>query len=63
MVLKCIRGASWIGCEDGTLAVLDGIGELIRKSSVRGRPTCIEGVSGGVLLGTEAGEVSCLSYF
>ena len=59
-VLKCIRREIWVGCVDGTVAVLDGRGEVIRKGSVRGRPTCIEDLCGGALLATETGQVALL---
>lgn len=67
-VLKGVipQGATtpWIvvGCEDGTVAVLDGRGELMRLGQVAGRPTDIEAFSSPaagsvVLLATDQGEV------
>ena len=50
----------WIvaGCEDGTVMVLDGRGEFVRRDRVNGRPTCIEALDkSGVLLATTKGEV------
>jgi len=63
-VMKCMtpQGAKlpWIivGCEDGSVVVLDGKGQVIRLGKVTGRPTCIEGLPGPeVLLATQKGEV------
>ena len=46
-----------VGCEDGTLVVLDGQGEVIRMDRATGRPTCIERLDEGVVLATNEGEV------
>jgi len=67
-VMKCVRlkdnNATWVvvGCEDGTVAVLDKLGNLIRLDKVSGQPTCIEAFSTStngsvVLLATNQGEV------
>jgi hypothetical protein len=56
-VLQCIDGEIWVGCEDGTLLVLDGGGEVVRRGEMKGRPTRIERLGDGVLLGTAAGEL------
>ena len=60
-VLKGIHGQDAscvvVGCEDGTLVVLDGEGEIIRMDRVTGRPTCIEHLDEGVVLATDRGEV------
>ena len=61
-VMKAMPRASspWIvaGCEDGTVMVLDGRGEFVRRDRVNGRPTCIEALDeSGVLLATTKGEV------
>ena len=45
------------GCEDGTLVVLDGGGEVVRSGRITGRPTCIVRVDGDVVLATDEGEV------
>ncbi len=45
------------GCEDGTLVVLDGGGEVVRSGRIAGRPTCIVRVDGDVVLATDEGEV------
>jgi hypothetical protein len=52
-------GAPWIftGCEDGSVVVLDGRGNPIRRGRISGRPTCIEGSAAVVLLATDRGEV------
>ena len=47
-----------VGCEDGTLVVLDGGGEVVRSGRFTGRPTCIERVNGTVILATDQGEIS-----
>ena len=61
-VMKAMPRASspWIvaGCEDGTVMVLDGRGEFVRRDAVKGRPTCIEALDeSSVLLATTKGEV------
>ncbi len=67
-VMKCVTPANtktpWIvaGCEDGTVAVLDGKGTIIRKDQIKGKPTCITvfdkspGKS-DVLLATDKGKI------
>ena len=52
-------GAPWIfvGCEDGSVIVLDGGGNLLRHGRVSGKPTCIEGMVALILLATDRGEV------
>jgi hypothetical protein len=59
-VLQCIDGEIWVGCEDGTLLVLDGAGEVVRRGKMEGRPTRIERLGNGVLLGTAGGGVRWL---
>lgn len=53
-----------VGCEDGTVAVLDGQSDLIHLDSLAGQPTCIEAFSTPagpvVLLATDQGEVKGL---
>jgi hypothetical protein len=66
-VMKCMRAADrapWVvvGCEDGTVPVLDGAGELIRRGAVGATPSCIAScpAPGGtpvVLLATTRGEI------
>ena len=60
-VMKCTEGQGAprivVGCEDGTLVVLDGKGKVIRVGSATGRPTCIERLNEGVVLATDRGEV------
>jgi hypothetical protein len=63
-VMKCTTPKPWVvvGCEDGTVIVLDGEGEVIRSDKVDGRPTCIEefhvsGTGSMILLATNKGEV------
>ncbi len=46
------------GCEDGTLVVLDGQGDVIRSGSSNGRPTCLEPLGEDVVLATDQGEVT-----
>ncbi|MFC1539635.1 FG-GAP repeat domain-containing protein, partial [Candidatus Latescibacterota bacterium] len=51
-----------VGCEDGSVFVLNGKGDIIKKGSIGGNPTCIdeiELISGGngVLLSTDNGDV------
>ena len=46
-----------VGCEDGSLAVLDGNGEIVGAGQVDGRPTCILVVGEAVVVATEGGEV------
>lgn len=68
VVMKCVASehgpGPWIfvGCEDGTIAVLDSKGELVRSGKVTGRPTCIDTLDipsdcRSVLFATERGEV------
>ena len=59
-VLQCVDGEIWVGCEDGALRVLDGGGEVVRRGEMKGRPTRIERLGDGVLLGTAEGEVKWL---
>ena len=52
-----------IGCNDGTINVLDGTGRLIRMGKVNGRPTCIEilrisSAHPSVLFATDTGEIN-----
>jgi len=66
-VMKCVTPPGgktpWIvvGCEDGTIVVLDGQGRTIRTGKVTGRPTCIEALQTPagplVLMATSKGEV------
>ena len=69
-VLKCLRaadGAPWVvvGCEDGTVAVLDAGGAVVRLGRVTGAPTCVgalgEDGAGPVLLATTQGEVGAFA--
>ncbi len=71
-VMKCVTPKSsdtpWvvIGCEDGTVVVLDGRGEVIRSGKMHGRPVCIDefaasSVGSMVLLATNKGEVKAFS--
>jgi hypothetical protein len=51
-----------IGCDDGTINVLDGAGQLVRLGKVSGRPTCVGVLSipsmhPMVLFATDSGEV------
>jgi hypothetical protein len=46
------------GCEDGTLVVLDGQGEVIQSGRTTGRPTCIGRLGEDVVLSTDEGEVT-----
>ena len=50
-----------VGCQDGSVVVLDGTGEPIRSGQVTGFPNCIEAISIDaqpvVLLATNKGEV------
>ena len=49
-VMKCVTpakaGTPWIvvGCENGTVAVLDEKGTIIRKGQIKGKPTCITAI-------------------
>ncbi len=67
-VMKCVTpakaGTPWIvvGCEDGTVAVLDGKGNIIRKDQIKGEPTCITTIDkspekSDVLLATDKGKI------
>jgi len=71
-VMKCVTPKSsdtpWvvIGCEDGTIVVLDGTGEVIRSGRMHGRPVRIDefaasSVGSMVLLATNKGEVKAFS--
>ena len=46
------------GCEDGTLVVLDAVGDVVRSGRLDGRPTCTLAVDGAVVLATDQGEIS-----
>ena len=50
------------GCEDGTLFVLDGEGEIVRTGGIAGRPTCIERVEDGVVVATDRGEIKAWKF-
>ena len=66
-VMKCVTPAGantpwvFVGCEDGTVQVLDGDGEIIRGGAIEGRPTHIETMVTAdgpiVLLATAKGRV------
>ena len=61
-VMKCMtpQATAWIvvGCEDGSVIVLDGEGAIIRRDRVSGRPTCVTSLDDSrVLLATTKGEV------
>lgn len=53
--------AIFVGCEDGSVMVLDGQGHLVRQGQVAGRPTCLHSFRGAhgsvVVLATDQGEV------
>jgi hypothetical protein len=67
VVLRCVdppgEKPPWIvvGCEDGTVAVLDGRGAVLRLGRITGRPTRIQTIetAAGPLaaLATDRGEV------
>ena len=61
-VLAYLRAneASWVvtGCEDGSIIVLDGSGEVRGLGRVSGKPTRILRIGDGVVIGTDAGEVT-----
>jgi hypothetical protein len=51
-----------VGCEDGTVLLLDGKGQVTHMGKVEGRPTCIESSSPPVVgLATEKGEVKAFT--
>ncbi len=60
-VLACIGAKGEVriavGCEDGTVAFIDGEGEVVRMDHITGMPTCIECLEGSVVLATDRGEV------
>ncbi len=61
-VLKCVKNETFVGCEDGTVAVLNNQGELIRSDKIAGRPTNIETTTNAtneplLVLVTDKGEV------
>jgi hypothetical protein len=60
-VMKCVKNNVVAGCEDGTVVVLDGKGEMIRSDKVNGRPTCIVAIGSLVLLATSKGEIKALN--
>jgi len=64
-VMKCthVQGMPWIvaGCEDGTVIVLDANGLVLHTATVVGRPTCIEKLNQGVVLGTDQGQVTAFT--
>ena len=64
-VLACVRTDGGtrvvVGCEDGSLIVLDGKGETVGAGQVDGRPTCILVVDETVVVATDRGEVKALS--
>ena len=66
-VLACVRADGKtriaVGCEDGSLAVLDGKGETVGTGQVDGRPTCILVVGEAVVVATDGGEVKDFSMF
>ncbi|MGD8499391.1 MAG: hypothetical protein PVJ86_02015 [Phycisphaerales bacterium] len=73
VVMKCVvpepAQTAWIviGCEDGTIAVLDRTGKLVRSSKVTGRPTCIDTLNissdcPSVLFATDRGEVKAFEF-
>lgn len=61
-VLAFLRAneASWVvtGCEDGSIIVLDGSGEVRGLGRVSGKATRILRIGDGVVIGTDAGEVT-----
>jgi hypothetical protein len=56
-VMKCVASNMVIGCEDGTVVVLDGKGEMLLSDKVNGRLTCIDTIGSLVLLATSKGEI------
>jgi outer membrane protein assembly factor BamB len=71
-VLKCITSQDgktplvFVGCEDGSVIVLNGAGEPIRSAKVNGSPMFVERIvivskSSVVLLVTDMGEVSVVN--
>jgi uncharacterized protein GlcG (DUF336 family) len=50
-----------VGCEDGTVVVLDGTGAAIRVGRLNGRPVCIAALDPAgapvAVLATDQGEV------
>ena len=72
VVMRCVLPAParspWIviGCEDGSIAVLDSTGKPMRSGQVIGRPTCIDTLAlpagrSRVLFGTDRGEVTAFA--
>ncbi len=63
-VLKVAQSQIFVGCEDGTIVVLDGKGNVVRTGKVLGRPTHVEVISADngalVLLGTDRGELKAM---
>jgi len=72
VVMQCVAPASGgnprtvVGCEDGTVVLLNGRGAPIGAGKVSGRPSCITALSdtatgAAVLLATDAGEVKAFA--
>ncbi len=61
-VLAFVRAndASWVvtGCEDGSIVVLDGSGEVRGLGKVSGKPTRILRIGDGAVIGSDTGEVT-----
>ena len=61
-VLAFLRAydASWVvtGCEDGSIVVLDGTGEVRGMGKASGKPTHILRLGDGVVVGTDRGDVT-----
>ncbi|MDE2888292.1 MAG: hypothetical protein OXR72_08745 [Gemmatimonadota bacterium] len=61
-VLAFVRAsdASWVvtGCEDGSIVMLDGSGEVRGLGRVSGKPTRILRIGDGAVIGTDTGEVT-----
>jgi len=64
-VVKAVGAQVFVGCEDGTVVVLNGKGEMIRTGKVSGRPTHVEAMSTDsgtlMLLGTDKGELKAMT--
>jgi outer membrane protein assembly factor BamB len=64
-VLKVAQSQIFVGCEDGTVVVLNGKGEVICTGKVSGRPTHVEAMSTDsgtlMLLGTDKGELKAMT--